>query len=1441
MKNKSNIDSSPEHNQEPTEKGEIKLLDVVALTQDVPEHNLKRGEVGTVVEILSNGEAYEVEFSDDNGQMYKCLSFPASQLKVLHQEPIKVDAKRQAHASLRGYLYQIWHSVNAWVHLADDDILYLEGAEDFDIISDDAATTTQVKDTQRNITLRSKDVIDAINHYWKLQNSHPKLTVKFRFLTRSKIGVEQGNPFGKSKAGLQVWSRCSGDEAAITKISEFLQTEGEISDEVNDFLKIASPQEIYEQLIEPITWETESKPASFVEQSINEKLVLHGNQLGFLPSEAKKVADALLKETLKIATQKANRALTKVRFLEIFEEQTTQSTPTPYLRHLQTQTTIMGNVGSPFMGVASNLTIQSQSSIQTAIPQFYSTVIPRADKVLTIRTELQSEGIAIIQGGTGRGKTTLAKLTANDIGGSWLWVNFTNREPLQVAQLLQQLAIIVSNESDPVNLVLDDLNLEPRQLRTYEEVLGIVVYRVLERGAKLLITSQYPPPNNLIRSLGLSSSVVTPVPNFTISEIKEFAQQLGCPTGNAETWTKFIYVHTSGHPRLVHARITQLREKGWKQQNVIENILQTPPEIVEEREAARQLLLDLPEDRREFLYRLSLLITEFRKDYAINIGEIPEPILHPGDVFSQLVGPWIDQVSKNYYTISPLLKNAAKDVWSKSKVSALHAEVANAILKANNLTTIEARAVLTHSMIGQNKEGFISVIHGLMTAPEDSWEMLCQEFSWFIYLKTEPPEELFPGDPIVNQVFRPLQYRIAVEVKPENALKILEIWDQEIKPYEPHESYLLSRLMLATQALMYYQVLLPAKRMVAYLKEIIDITNNLEEVQEIYDNSVEQLKKYKTEKSNYFSILFGFIYARRPMDAPFLNELIDALDELNPDIRALLLADFEDDTIDSRVLIDGIWRSEADLENPDWTRCLQVFDKAIERTIAWDYPHFAAAAARGKATIYDEYLNEPNTAHEVIQDFVSKVGPSPIIEEQQAVIYLHQKRYKEALSIYERILPKWDPPAGQLDVMPSVACRRAAMCAAHLDDWKKATTFLEDGTKRTHKTMNAERYVGFYADAGFAHFKAGNMLESIKLLHLALQNFEMIPQDNTNLTYFTLKKRLMGSIGWIAYHEDENYTAESEEPSVGFCSNPETNEEVLNLPDYPIGYAWSTLAKLEYKFGHEAKVVDRALHIAHQDADIVSISYLSLLKIRHDFKNKTFNELPERIQELSNVCDSIKKHIQSGKGIEEDEIASIRIATIPNFTFVENITVMLVASLLVQLPTGADTREILAIWRTNSSELPIKENMIVALDLIESMLDGSENNALSAMKAQDTKYENRLAAALKIVHNIKTSPENLFHAHTLITTCLINNLKWLDPVVSDLAELLSAQWLEKIKFQATLKTPIITVPQIEHACKSNETGTKKIGQILLAVLQAVSIKIAPETLQQFRSWTDSSR
>ncbi len=62
---------------------EIKPLDAVALTEDLPAHGLRRGQVGTIVEVLGS-DAFVVEFVDNNGRTYATLSPRASQLMVLH-------------------------------------------------------------------------------------------------------------------------------------------------------------------------------------------------------------------------------------------------------------------------------------------------------------------------------------------------------------------------------------------------------------------------------------------------------------------------------------------------------------------------------------------------------------------------------------------------------------------------------------------------------------------------------------------------------------------------------------------------------------------------------------------------------------------------------------------------------------------------------------------------------------------------------------------------------------------------------------------------------------------------------------------------------------------------------------------------------------------------------------------------------------------------------------------------------------------------------------------------------------------------------------------------------------------------------------------------------------------------------------------------------------
>jgi len=61
----------------------MKLLDVVALLEDLPELELYQEQVGTIVEVYEPG-VFEVEVSDLNGLAYAIETLKANQLMVLH-------------------------------------------------------------------------------------------------------------------------------------------------------------------------------------------------------------------------------------------------------------------------------------------------------------------------------------------------------------------------------------------------------------------------------------------------------------------------------------------------------------------------------------------------------------------------------------------------------------------------------------------------------------------------------------------------------------------------------------------------------------------------------------------------------------------------------------------------------------------------------------------------------------------------------------------------------------------------------------------------------------------------------------------------------------------------------------------------------------------------------------------------------------------------------------------------------------------------------------------------------------------------------------------------------------------------------------------------------------------------------------------------------------
>src|SRR6267378_2917863 len=99
------------------------------------------------------------------------------------------DVTRQAVAALRGYAFQLYGSVLAWLELKVGEALFLEVAEDYAVVAQDALKAVQAKETRGSgtVTLNSAGIKDAINSFVDLTNRNPKRKVSLRYFTTSPI------------------------------------------------------------------------------------------------------------------------------------------------------------------------------------------------------------------------------------------------------------------------------------------------------------------------------------------------------------------------------------------------------------------------------------------------------------------------------------------------------------------------------------------------------------------------------------------------------------------------------------------------------------------------------------------------------------------------------------------------------------------------------------------------------------------------------------------------------------------------------------------------------------------------------------------------------------------------------------------------------------------------------------------------------------------------------------------------------------------------------------------------------------------------------------------------------------------------------------------------------------------------------------------------------
>ncbi|MCK8604431.1 DUF4926 domain-containing protein [Desulfoferrobacter suflitae] len=66
----------------------IRELETIVLTRDIPEHSLRRGDIGAVVHCYKDGVAFEVEFVRGKGETVAVITLESKDVRPMHPNEI---------------------------------------------------------------------------------------------------------------------------------------------------------------------------------------------------------------------------------------------------------------------------------------------------------------------------------------------------------------------------------------------------------------------------------------------------------------------------------------------------------------------------------------------------------------------------------------------------------------------------------------------------------------------------------------------------------------------------------------------------------------------------------------------------------------------------------------------------------------------------------------------------------------------------------------------------------------------------------------------------------------------------------------------------------------------------------------------------------------------------------------------------------------------------------------------------------------------------------------------------------------------------------------------------------------------------------------------------------------------------------------------------------
>jgi len=250
---------------------------------------------------------------------------------------------RDAYAAIRGFVYQVEHTILAWLDLDEETVLYCECGEDIDYVrqlidpgskeSIEERLLEQIKYRQGNaLSLRSKEVLEAIVNFVIYKKSNPHHQLKMRLFTNTSPAKEKGISFPRGLSGLEAWEqvRAGNYNSAETKVAiayiRRIITESvsalppDRAQTLIDFLSPADEQLIIDELIIPVEWAMGNEDAHEMQPLIEAKIT----ELEYaieLP-EAKEIFNRLFVQVFRVLSSPGIKLLDKETLIGIIEKGT---------------------------------------------------------------------------------------------------------------------------------------------------------------------------------------------------------------------------------------------------------------------------------------------------------------------------------------------------------------------------------------------------------------------------------------------------------------------------------------------------------------------------------------------------------------------------------------------------------------------------------------------------------------------------------------------------------------------------------------------------------------------------------------------------------------------------------------------------------------------------------------------------------------------------------------------------------------------------------------------------------------------------------------------------------------------------------------------------------------------------------------------------------------